>query len=69
MKKDEHLAKVLTIVRNSVAEKPSPDPWMLIKALERIHDQATASTMVGNKRVIEIRRIAKEALENCDRTT
>ena len=34
----------------------------LIKALEEIQDQADSCTMIGNKRMRDIRRIVKKAL-------
>ena len=70
MTKDEYNTKVLDIVKKSLEVKPLPDPRMLVKALEKIYDHATASTMKGdplrqyhgNKRMRDIRKIAKEAL-------
>ena len=34
----------------------------LIKALEKIQDQSDSCTMIGNKRIRDIRRIVKKAL-------
>lgn len=69
MTQDERLAKVLTIVKKSVGERPLPDPndlmfriRILIKALEKIQDQAIVAGLHNNKRIRDIYRITKDTL-------